>query len=101
MTEKIDSLTSQIGDMPIIHYQDLALSIDGENVPVNSKDSMAVIDSNEYASKEIVEKLVDESQNVTYKNGTILHDCSIVRSFSQYIMEIECFRKCCLISFTI
>lgn len=71
MTEKIDSLTSQIGDVPIINYQDLALSIDGENVPVNSKNSMVVIDSNEYVSKEIVEKLVDESQNVTYKNGTM------------------------------
>lgn len=77
--DQIDSLSAQVGDAPIVSYQDLALSINGENVAVNSKNAMVVIDSKEYIAKEIAEKLIDEGQNVTYKDevmyiGKIISD---------------------------
>lgn len=60
-----------MGETPILNYQDLSLSIDGEDIAVNSKDAMVVIDSKEYISKEIAEKLVDGNQNVFYKDDTM------------------------------
>lgn len=69
--EQVDKLTAQVGDVPILNYQDLTLSINGENVVVNSKDAMIVIDGREYVSKEIAEKLLDDGQSAIYKNGTM------------------------------
>jgi hypothetical protein len=69
--EDIDILKTQVSDAPVIDYNDLALVIDGDEIAVNSNNSMVVIDSREYISKEIAEKLIDERKNIIYRDNTM------------------------------
>ncbi len=66
---QVNELTEQMGDTPVISYYDLGLSIDGEDIVVNSKEAMTTINNREYISKEIVEKLIGDGKNVVYKNN--------------------------------
>lgn len=68
---KIHELQSLTNSIPIFNYSNLALSIDAEDIPINKNNSMVTIDGRDYISKEIAEKLLDESQNITIKDNTL------------------------------
>lgn len=61
----------QLSGTPIFEFKDIHLVIDGEDISVNSNKSMVTIDGRDYVSKDIMEKLVPENQNVTVKDDTI------------------------------
>lgn len=68
---KIAELQSQAADIPILNYKNLALSINGEDIPINQNNSMVTIDGIDYFSREITENLVFNDQNLTIKNNTL------------------------------
>lgn len=68
---KIAELQSQATDIPILNYKNLALSINGEDIPINQNNSMVTIDGIDYFSREITENLVFNDQNLTIKNNTL------------------------------
>lgn len=67
-SENADGLNRQADNMPAITYRNLGLSLDGEDIGVNSTNAMVIINDREYISKEIVEKLVGEDRNVLYRD---------------------------------
>lgn len=69
--EKLNSLNDQVGSIPDIQFKDLSLCIDGEDITVNNKQSMAIIDGKEYLSKEIANKFISSDKNITVKDDTL------------------------------
>lgn len=67
-TTEIESLKTQVGDTPILSFQDLKLSINGEDKPINTSKSMVIIDGREYLSKEFIENLLN-GETLTIKDG--------------------------------
>lgn len=66
-----DSLESQLGEQPVVSYNNLGLCIDGEDIPINKQKSIVTIDGSEYYSKELAEKFLNEDQNITIKDDTL------------------------------
>lgn len=69
--EKLESLETQMGDVPQISYNSLGLTIDAQDISINKNNSMVTIDGREYLSKEIAEKLLLDNKNMTIKDETI------------------------------
>lgn len=65
------NLESQLGECPVVLYNNLGLCIDGEDIPINKQNSTITIDGREYYSKELAEKFLDLNQNITIKDNTI------------------------------
>lgn len=57
----IETLESQLNNSPILNYRNLSLSLNGNDIPVNSTNSMVTIDGRDYISKEIMEKLISDN----------------------------------------
>ena len=79
LRNQIDELESNNIDIPTIEYKDLGLSINGEDIPINKNKSMIIVDGKEYVSKEVVDSLIPENQNVTINDdimyvGTVVSD---------------------------
>ncbi len=68
---KIADLQSETNGVPVFNFSDLALSIDGEDIPVNKNNSMITIDGVDYFSREITESLISDNQNFTIKDDTL------------------------------
>lgn len=69
--KKIKELQMQTENIPILNYNNLSLTIDAEDIPINPDNSMLTIDGREYLSKEIAEKLLSDNQNMTIKDDTL------------------------------
>lgn len=68
---QVSTLQSFTNDMPEINFNNLALSIDAQDIPINKNNSMVVIDGRDYFSREIVESLIPDGQNFTIKDDTL------------------------------
>lgn len=68
---EIEDLKAQINNFPVVDFKNLALCIDVDDVSINTNKSAVSIDGRDYFSREIVEKLITEEQNLTIKNDTI------------------------------
>lgn len=68
---KLKDLQYMIDNMPVINYNDTSLFINGESIPLNSSSTMIRVDGSEYFSKEIIEKIVEFNQEITFKDNTI------------------------------
>lgn len=77
LRNQIDELESNNIDIPTIEYKDLGLSINGEDIPINKSKSMIIVDGKEYVSKEVVDSLIPENQNVTI-NDDIMYVGKVV-----------------------
>lgn len=66
-----ESLKLQMSDGPDLMYESLGLSIDGDNIPVDSNNSIVNINGREYWSQEIVTKLLPENESYSKENGNI------------------------------
>ena len=71
LQNQLEELKSNNADIPTIEYKDLGLSIDEEDISINKSKSMIIVDGKEYVSKEIVDALIPENQNVTINDGTM------------------------------
>lgn len=87
---KRESLEEQLKGTPITLLHNVKLSIDGDEIPINSANSMVTIDGRDYLSKEIIEKIIPQNQNVTYKDDTLFIGKVITNKanlFSQWIID--------------
>lgn len=66
-----NDLESQLEVRPDVFYSSLGLSINTDDIPINKNNSMVTIDGREYLSKEIVEKLIPDNQNMIIKDDTL------------------------------
>jgi len=69
--KNIDELNTQVDSSPIFSYNNLGLCIGGEDISINKSNSMVTIDGRDYVSKEIMENIIPDDQNVTIKDDTI------------------------------
>lgn len=85
-----NSLESQLGERPIVSYDNLGLCIDGEDIPINKQNSMITIDGREYYSKELSENFLNDDQNIIIKDDTLFVGKVIYEKtslFSQNILD--------------
>lgn len=68
---KLQELQQQINDMPDVQFKDIGLSVNGENIPINSTNSSVVINNRTYYSDEFVKSLVDSNNNITIQDNTL------------------------------
>jgi len=91
--KEIDNLKSQINDSPVFDYKNLTLSVDGQQIPINSNNSTVTIDGRDYMSKEIVQALISSDKNLYVKDKTIFVGKVIAdRSnlFDKWIIDKNC-----------
>lgn len=69
--EKVDALQTEADNTPIMSFTDMALSVEGINVPINKSKSKVTIDGRTYYSEEILKELIQEDQSLTIKNDTV------------------------------
>lgn len=68
---QINTLQSKTDNIPEINFNNLGLSIDAQDIPINKNNSMVSIDGRDYFSREITESLISENQNFTIKDDTL------------------------------
>ncbi len=68
---RVQELEKQLNDKPNVQFKDVGLSVNGENIPFNSKDSSVVINNRAYYSDEFIKCLVDTNNNITIKDNTM------------------------------
>lgn len=61
----------QLSDSPIIEYQNLKLSIDGEERKINENKSSVLINGNQYYSQDFVNNLLPDDKVISIKDNTI------------------------------
>ena len=64
-------LKSQVSGSPDLLFESLGLSIDGKKIPVDTNNSIVNINSREYWSREIVIKLLPETEFYSKEDGNI------------------------------
>lgn len=77
-----NNLESQLDEHPVISYKNIGLCIDGEDIPINKQNAIAIIDGREYYSKELAENLLDDDQIITIKDDTLFIGKVIVEKSS-------------------
>lgn len=65
---KVQELEQQLNNMPNVQFKNVGLSINGENIPINSINSSVVIDNRIYYSDEFVKSLIDSNNNITIQD---------------------------------
>lgn len=86
----VEELNNQLAGAPIITYQDRELYISAEKIPINTTSSMIVVDGREYLSREIVDYLLPDRENLTIKSdgiyvGPVINESANL--FNQWIMS--------------
>lgn len=66
-----ESLTSEIDGNPDVTFNSIGLCIDGEQIPIDSTDSVVDVNGREYWSKEIATKFLSDSQKYSVENGNL------------------------------
>lgn len=90
LNNEIDNLKSRLDSAPVLNYKNLALSIDVDDIPINTSNSMVTIDGRDYFSREIVENLIPDDKSITIKDDTIFVGKVIIEKanlFEQKIYE--------------
>lgn len=77
--QEINELKNSVKDNPQFNFKNIGLTIDGEEIPINSNKSVIEIDGETYVSKEIVENIIDKDSQLLLKDdnlfiGKIVHD---------------------------
>lgn len=68
---KVRELEEQLKAIPNIEYTNLGLSIDGTDVMINKNNSMAVINGKEYFSKDIINGILSDDQNIEIQDNVL------------------------------
>lgn len=87
---QMEDLNSQLSGAPVITYQNKELYISAQKIPINTASSMIVVDGREYLSREIVDHLLPDRENMTIKNDGIYVGPVISESanlFDQWILS--------------
>lgn len=85
-----DLLKKQLGDTPILNFRDIKLSVNGEEIPINSQNSMVNIEGRDYFAKEIVDNLITNENFFDIKDG-VLYIGKIIKDksdlFEQWVVS--------------
>lgn len=78
-TKELEEAKKQIVSNPILKFKDLQLTIDGEEIPIDSSKSMVTIDGRDYLDKSFVDNLLGKNRELTIKEngayiGKVIHD---------------------------
>lgn len=68
---KVKELEQQINEMPDIQFKNISLSIDGDDIPINSTDSSVIINNRTYYSDEFIRNTIDPNTNISVKDNTM------------------------------
>lgn len=69
--KQLEELQSNAEGIPEFVFNDLGLYINGEENSINKNASVVTINGSDYFSKEIVQNLLSDNENMTIKNDTI------------------------------
>lgn len=90
--KEIDQLHMLSSEEPSINFTNLAMSIDGEDMPVNQNNSMVTINGRDYMSKELFEKIIPDNKSITIKNDMLIIGRNIAEQaslFNQWLSLIH------------
>lgn len=92
---ELQSLRRQQEDTPVMNYKNLALCINGENISINTNESMVSINGREYVSREFVDNILADNETLTIKDdtayiGRIIADQSNL--FDQWVVDSSNFK---------
>lgn len=71
MSDEIDRLKKEIEEYPDIQFKDLALSVDGNSIPINTLNSSAIINNQTYYSADLLNSILPKNTNITIRDGTM------------------------------
>ena len=67
--DELKQLKTQQGDTPIFKFNDLDLTIDGQEIPIDAANSMVTIDGREYLDKSFVDNILGTNRSLTIKDN--------------------------------
>jgi len=67
--KELEDIKKQVGDVPDFKFKDLKLTIDGEEMPFDSTNSMVTIDGRDYFDKNFVDSLLGGNRELTIKEN--------------------------------
>lgn len=67
----IDELESLINNSPEIEFNDIGLSVDGNMIPISTKESAVVINNKTYYSEDFIKGIIDNNNSITFQNGIV------------------------------
>lgn len=71
LMEKLGVVSGELDDAPAIEFQDLGLSIDGEEQAVNKNKSYVSINGRDYYSGDFVDGLIPDNMSMINRDGTL------------------------------
>lgn len=70
-TSKMQELEQQLKDTPNLQFKNIELSIDGEDIPINSINSSVIINNRAYYSDEFIKNIIDSNNNMFIKDNVM------------------------------
>lgn len=71
ITIQLENMEEELGEIPVIEFHDLGLSIDGEEKMNNRDKAMAYINGIQYYSKDFVDNLLPENEVATIRDDML------------------------------
>lgn len=68
-SKELEETKKQIVDTPLLNFKDLQLTIDGEEIPIDSTKSMVTIDGRDYLDKSFVDNLMGTDRQLVIKDN--------------------------------
>ena len=68
---RVQELEQQLNESPDVQFKDIGLSVDGENIPINSTKSSAIINNRTYYSDEFVKSLISSKYSISIQDDTM------------------------------
>lgn len=90
-------MESQVKEVPNIKYNNLSLSVDGNDIQISKNNSMVTIDGRKYYSEDIVESLIPSNKMLTINDDTIyigkvIYDKESL--FTQWVVNSQHYNNC-------
>ena len=77
LSQRLDNASGELNEAPSIEFQDIGLSIDGEEQSINESKSCAIINGINYYTNDFIDALINKDKSVTIKDG-IMHIGKII-----------------------
>jgi len=71
LTDENKMMKNQIDMIPTMEFKDFGLVISGEEKFINKRDSIVIIDGNEYYAKDFLYNLIPTNSNLSLKDNTV------------------------------
>ena len=68
VNNEVEELQSEINNIPNIQIKNIGLSINGEEIPINSTNSSVIVDNRIYYSDEFIKNIINPDSNITIQD---------------------------------